>query len=79
MAQSQWVVEATEANFQDAVVERSRTVPVVVDFWQSGREHPGNTFTTIGNWRQEEYDAAVARNSSGRVHDTPPRPAARPP
>jgi putative thioredoxin len=27
------VIEATTQNFQDAVIERSRTVPVVIDFW----------------------------------------------
>ena len=31
---SQWVVEATEQNFQD-VVERSSTVPVVIELWAS--------------------------------------------
>jgi putative thioredoxin len=33
MAGSQWVVEGTYHNFQEEVVERSRHVPVVVDFW----------------------------------------------
>jgi putative thioredoxin len=30
---SQWVVDVAEADFQREVVERSRQVPVVVDFW----------------------------------------------
>ncbi|WP_020575287.1 tetratricopeptide repeat protein [Actinopolymorpha alba] len=32
-AQGSYVVDVTEANFQQEVVERSITVPVVVDFW----------------------------------------------
>jgi putative thioredoxin len=32
-AKSPWIVETTEATFQDDVVERSRKVPVVIDFW----------------------------------------------
>jgi len=30
---SQWVIEVQSATFQQAVVERSQVVPVVVDFW----------------------------------------------
>lgn len=33
MAKSQWVVNVTEANFVREIVERSRQVPVIVDFW----------------------------------------------
>ncbi len=33
MTQSITVRDVTEANFDQAVIERSRTVPVVVDFW----------------------------------------------
>ncbi len=33
MAASPYVFDATEANFQTAVVEKSREVQVVVDFW----------------------------------------------
>lgn len=28
-----WTIEATEENFEQEVVERSKTVPVVIDFW----------------------------------------------
>src|SRR6185295_9419634 len=30
---SPWILEATEANFQQEAVERSRELPVVIDFW----------------------------------------------
>lgn len=30
---SAWIIEPTEADFQDAVVQRSHELPVVVDFW----------------------------------------------
>ncbi len=30
---SEWTVEVTEQDFESAVVERSHTVPVVIDFW----------------------------------------------
>jgi putative thioredoxin len=30
---SQWTVEVTEQDFESAVVERSQSVPVVIDFW----------------------------------------------
>lgn len=33
MANSEWVVDVTEANFATAVLERSKSVPVVIDFW----------------------------------------------
>ncbi|MBY0513051.1 MAG: thioredoxin fold domain-containing protein, partial [Gemmataceae bacterium] len=33
MADSPWVVEVAAATFQDQVVDRSKTVPVVLDFW----------------------------------------------
>jgi putative thioredoxin len=33
MPQSPWVIDATEADFQEQVVERSKQVPVVIDFW----------------------------------------------
>src|SRR5262245_51440053 len=33
MASSEYVFDVDEANFQSAVVERSKQVPVVVDFW----------------------------------------------
>lgn len=32
-AESQWVVDVTDAEFEQKVIERSKTVPVVVDFW----------------------------------------------
>ena len=32
-AKSPWIVETTDASFTHDVIERSRTVPVVVDFW----------------------------------------------
>jgi len=30
---SPWILEANQATFQEDVVERSRQVPVVIDFW----------------------------------------------
>ena len=33
MAESEWVAEVNAPDFQDKVIERSRTLPVVVDFW----------------------------------------------
>ncbi len=35
MADSPYIVEITEENYQQAVVEQSRRVPVLVDFWAS--------------------------------------------
>jgi len=32
-SQSKWILEAAEATFQKDVVERSRQIPIVVDFW----------------------------------------------
>lgn len=32
-AANSWIVEATDANFEQLVIERSRVLPVVVDFW----------------------------------------------
>lgn len=40
------VFEVTEANFQETVVERSMTQPVLLDFWSSGCE-PCKTFTPV--------------------------------
>jgi len=33
MSQSPWVVDVTEADFQEQIVERSKQQPVVIDFW----------------------------------------------
>src|SRR6516165_8549229 len=33
MVNSTWISDVAEADFQRAVIERSRQVPVVVDFW----------------------------------------------
>lgn len=33
MAKSQWIVNVTDATFEKEIVERSREVPVIVDFW----------------------------------------------
>lgn len=30
---NQWTIEVNEQNFQQTVVERSKTVPIVIDFW----------------------------------------------
>ena len=30
---SEWTVNVTEQDFENAVVERSHTVPIVIDFW----------------------------------------------
>ncbi|MCR4415157.1 MAG: tetratricopeptide repeat protein [Thermoguttaceae bacterium] len=35
MAPSPWIVETSSEKFQEDVLERSKTVPVVVDFWAS--------------------------------------------
>src|SRR3954471_17175170 len=32
-AKTKWVIDAGDADFEREVLERSRTVPVVVDFW----------------------------------------------
>jgi putative thioredoxin len=34
-AESAWIISTTDATFELDVIERSRTVPVVVDFWAS--------------------------------------------
>ena len=33
MAKSQWVFDSTDDTFMNDVVERSKTMPVIVDFW----------------------------------------------
>ncbi|HJW67999.1 MAG TPA: thioredoxin domain-containing protein, partial [Candidatus Binatia bacterium] len=33
MSQSQWVVDVGDRDFETAVLERSKSTPVIVDFW----------------------------------------------
>ncbi|MGH9322690.1 MAG: thioredoxin, partial [Vicinamibacteria bacterium] len=33
MSSSSWIVDVTDADFEKEVIERSRQVPVLVDFW----------------------------------------------
>jgi putative thioredoxin len=35
MAESQWIIDVGEDGFQEQVIERSSSIPVLVDFWAS--------------------------------------------
>lgn len=53
------VFEVTEANFQEAVVERSMTQPVLLDFWASWCE-PCKSFTPVLLQLAEDYGGGFA-------------------
>lgn len=53
------VFEVTEANFQEAVVERSMTQPVLLDFW-AGWCEPCKSFTPVLLQLAEDYGGGFA-------------------